>query len=129
MAMFITWEDKGNERIKRRRQWHLGESIPNLDAYVVNFQADGDELNLILNAMQATYTDSSRVHYRKGSGFLAPSRDTEYGVSKSQDKRLRAMGKPEGPTSKVAVSEGEAIEAMEKGIKVSINAKGEMYIG
>lgn len=34
--------------------WHIGEPVPALKARVVTFQADGDELDLILEAMRKT---------------------------------------------------------------------------
>ena len=33
-------------------QWHLGESVPEISNRVVVFQADGDELEMILDAMR-----------------------------------------------------------------------------
>jgi hypothetical protein len=34
--------------------WHYSEPVPVVNSKVVAFQADGDELELILNAMRAT---------------------------------------------------------------------------
>jgi hypothetical protein len=34
--------------------WHIGEPLPPITTTVVTFQADGDELLTILNALKAT---------------------------------------------------------------------------
>lgn len=34
--------------------WHVGETLPIITARVVTFQADGDELEVILAALKAT---------------------------------------------------------------------------
>lgn len=39
----------------KERTWHVGEPIPPLLGRVVTFQADGDELELILVAMRESY--------------------------------------------------------------------------
>ena len=53
--------------------WHLGNEIPEFveDERVVTFQADGDELNLFLQAMAATREPlrGSRIGYSKLGGF------------------------------------------------------------
>jgi hypothetical protein len=36
------------------RGWHIGEPLPKLTAKVITFQANGDELQLILSAMRET---------------------------------------------------------------------------
>lgn len=44
--------------------WHVGEPMPYIKARVVTFQADGDELNLILDAMSHKITrDPMRQGY------------------------------------------------------------------
>lgn len=50
MAMFVT--TVGN---RIHYQWHVGEPIPVTDARVVTFQADGDELEMIYQAMRDTH--------------------------------------------------------------------------
>jgi hypothetical protein len=37
-----------------RADWHVGESVPDILSRIVNFQADGHELEMILQAMRAT---------------------------------------------------------------------------
>ena len=39
------------------QQWHTGEPIPKITDRVVVFQVDGDELQLILNAMKSNPTE------------------------------------------------------------------------
>lgn len=52
-------------------EWHIGEPIPEDIGRVVTFQADGDELNLFLDAMVASRGEHPRVDYRKMEGFTA----------------------------------------------------------
>jgi hypothetical protein len=35
-------------------EWHVGEALPEITGRVVTFQADGDELECIVNALKAT---------------------------------------------------------------------------
>lgn len=58
--------------------WHLGNTVPKNTGNVVEFQADGDELFLILEAMAATtrpLTDS-HIKYTKVGGFEVDERRT-----------------------------------------------------
>lgn len=59
--------------INDRYQWHIGEPIPSNVEHkrVVMFQADGDELNLFLNAMAASAAPlrGSNIGYSKLKGF------------------------------------------------------------
>jgi len=50
-------------------QWHIGEAFPELDR-VVTFQADGDELNLFIDAMVASKGTHPNVDYTKMGGFI-----------------------------------------------------------
>jgi ferredoxin-like protein FixX len=43
------------DRNGRWREWHVNESMPKIDGQVVEFQADGHELDLILLAMAMPY--------------------------------------------------------------------------
>lgn len=54
MALFIQFTNSIG--VSRGVQWHYGEPLPSdaLRARVVVFQADGDELDLILHALKAT---------------------------------------------------------------------------
>jgi hypothetical protein len=38
----------------QQREWHYGEPLPRMDARVVVLQADGDELELIIDALKKT---------------------------------------------------------------------------
>jgi hypothetical protein len=55
------------------RHWWLGNAVPEEcdNERVITFQADGDELNLILNAMEATGHPlrGSHIYYTKPEGF------------------------------------------------------------
>lgn len=37
--------------IKRQFSWHIGERLPRVNASVVTFQADGDELSKVMDAL------------------------------------------------------------------------------
>lgn len=54
MALLIRYTN--NIGVSRGAEWHYGEPLPSdaLRARVVVFQADGDELDLILHALKAT---------------------------------------------------------------------------
>lgn len=52
------------------RHWWLGMPVPDVGR-VVEFQADGDELNLFLAAMEATRRPVRGVVYTKLGGFQA----------------------------------------------------------
>ena len=41
------------------KTWHTGDPVPKIKERVVTFQADGDELNLILAAMRRLNADQS----------------------------------------------------------------------
>lgn len=68
------------------KEWHVGEPIPHgILATVVLFQADGDELELILRAMEG-----STMKQREAAGSLyhadmpvAPAKEVEEGCSKA----------------------------------------------
>jgi hypothetical protein len=49
MALYIT-----DEMSKKRYIWHFSEPLPIIPGGVVTFQADGDELNLLLGAIRST---------------------------------------------------------------------------
>ncbi len=68
MALFIEEFNKLFGKI--RWEWHLGERVPDMSR-VVNFQADGDELNLFVQAMQASRGEHPNVDYQKQTGFTA----------------------------------------------------------
>ena len=51
MALLIQWFNRG---VTKQTEWHYGEPLPSMQARVVSFQADGDELELILHALKAT---------------------------------------------------------------------------
>lgn len=40
-------------------QWHVGEPLPSLSARVISFQADGDELQVILDALNQSKKESA----------------------------------------------------------------------
>lgn len=54
---------------ERNWEWHLGEPLSNF-AQVVTFQADGDELRLFIEAMQAAAGSHPSLEYSKRSGFV-----------------------------------------------------------
>lgn len=70
MALLIYgWANEEFEREPGVFQWHLGEPVPNMSR-VVEFKADGDELNLFVNAMEASRRAMpSGIYYSKGMGF------------------------------------------------------------
>ena len=45
---------------KVRLEWHVGEPVPPIQANVLRFQADGDELQLFLAAMRGTRKERRR---------------------------------------------------------------------
>jgi hypothetical protein len=50
MALNIEWFNRG---VTKRAEWHVGEPLPELGtARVYKFQADGDELDVLLFALQ-----------------------------------------------------------------------------
>lgn len=49
--LYIKWRDR-SKGFYHEREWHISEPMPPIDGPVVKFQADGDELNLILRAMK-----------------------------------------------------------------------------
>lgn len=56
MALLIKgWCNDEFERELGTYEWHIGESVPNL-ARVVEFKADGDELNLFIQAMAISHS-------------------------------------------------------------------------
>jgi len=44
-------------------EWHIGESCPKLKARVITFQADGDELGVILEALADHGKPCPNCHY------------------------------------------------------------------
>jgi hypothetical protein len=44
------------DKTGRWREWHVGDSIPELHGQVITFQADGHELEMILIAMGMVFT-------------------------------------------------------------------------
>jgi hypothetical protein len=73
MALYIEEFNKMFGKI--RYEWHIGERVPDMSR-VVNFQADGDELNLFVQAMQASRGEHPRVDYQKMTGFTAKLPET-----------------------------------------------------
>jgi hypothetical protein len=60
----LMYRNSPNDRWKA---WHLGGGVPRFSR-VVEFQADGDELNMIANVMAASTRGLDGVAYVKGSG-------------------------------------------------------------
>lgn len=56
--------------------WHLGEAIPSNLSRIVQFQADGHELQMILEAMRYAYVEGSGVVFDYVNA--APDRYTRY---------------------------------------------------
>lgn len=55
---------------KFTQEWHVGEPIPqSVYERVVTFQADGDELNLFIDAMLSTRAATNDTIWKKGTGF------------------------------------------------------------
>ena len=52
MALLIRYTNSIG--MPQQREWHYGEPLPRMDARVVVFQADGDELDLILDTLRKT---------------------------------------------------------------------------
>lgn len=81
------------------RSWWLGCEIPTeAEDRVVTFQADGDELNLILQAMEATLRPlpGSHIGYTKIGGFLV--HDTP---PRAQQIKTKPMAVPPTPKKKI----------------------------
>jgi hypothetical protein len=57
MAMYITYHRKDGRKVVK--SWHINEPVPKVEGYVVTFQADGDELNFLLAAMEQLDLDKS----------------------------------------------------------------------
>lgn len=69
--------------INYKTEWHIGEPVPENLGRVVTFQADGDELNLFLDAIVASRGEHPRVEYRKTLGFTSKQMHTledPYGI-------------------------------------------------
>ncbi len=62
------WLNEEFEKETRRIEWHLGEPLPNF-SHVVKFQADGDELNLFIQAMHLSQDYRGGIRYTKTRGF------------------------------------------------------------
>ena len=67
MALYMEWE--GRNGVMNYRQWHIGESVPKYEGYVVTFHADLDELNCLLSAMHASAGEDKTVTYTKTGGL------------------------------------------------------------
>lgn len=60
------------------RIWHLGELVPPaMHERVVVVQLDGDELRLLIDAMQKTRAESGIV-YRKANGFVVKGMEDQF---------------------------------------------------
>ena len=51
--LIIKGKDKDGFPIQR--QWHVGEPLPEVTGCVITFQADGDELDIILASLDRRY--------------------------------------------------------------------------
>jgi len=47
--LHVTWVSKG---ITTSAEWHTGEKLPRIDGRVVTFQADGEELEVLLEVLR-----------------------------------------------------------------------------
>jgi hypothetical protein len=43
------------DKLGRWKEWHVGEPLPELEGGVITFQADGDELDIILASLDRRY--------------------------------------------------------------------------
>lgn len=52
-----------------KNTWHISEPVPQIDneTRVITFQADGDELNLILNAMRRSRSTTDAAYEPHGT--------------------------------------------------------------
>lgn len=66
-----SWFNDEFERGDRPLIWHLGEEVPNTPR-VVTVQLDGDELNLLLEAMERTRSPLRSIIYTKRNSFHIP---------------------------------------------------------
>lgn len=58
--LYIIGKDRdGNEDV---RGWHVGMPLPDIKARVMTFQADGDELDVIMHALRER---EGRKHFTK----------------------------------------------------------------
>lgn len=57
--------------IDGKREWHVGEPVPRHLGRVVTFQADGDELDLFIDAMHASRGEANGICWDKGHSFRA----------------------------------------------------------
>lgn len=70
MALTFECEDpRGMRGSKRMMDWHYGEPMPEwvLQARVVKFTADGDELDLLLGAISATIKPVKTIDVTSGA--------------------------------------------------------------
>lgn len=72
--MLAIKDDKG-----RWREWHINESFHGVLGRVVQFQADGDELNFLLTCME-------KVNYDKQSGAVSLQQNELYEAAKEYFK-------------------------------------------
>ncbi len=56
-------------------EWHVGEPVPKQFGRVVQFQADGDELDLIVDAMRAARGEHLTTIWRKGESFTPKAKE------------------------------------------------------
>ena len=62
--MYISWTD--HDHRQQQRHWWVGQPLPEIDGRVVSFQADGHELEALLNGMENSYVQSNgRVGYER----------------------------------------------------------------
>jgi hypothetical protein len=57
------------------REWHIGEPVPAGIHRVVTVQLDGDELDLLLDAMYVSAGKHPIVDHRKHMGFHLKEKD------------------------------------------------------
>jgi hypothetical protein len=73
MALLIKYDEDtkyGRTPEGRWKEWHVGEPIPEqYISRVLIFQADGDELNLFLDAMHASRGEANGICWEKGKSF------------------------------------------------------------
>ncbi len=69
MLILRHWTKDKNPYADRYFEWHLGEKFPADLGRVVEFQVDGDELTLFIQAMHATRNPVQGISYSKQGGF------------------------------------------------------------
>lgn len=71
MLLIKGWLNDEFEQEPLQMEWHIGEPVPPM-ARVVKFQADGDELNLLVDAMHISHGERVGIAYTKLRGFFKP---------------------------------------------------------